>query len=151
MRTQLLAAIRDGRGMTRRRPRRRRATRCSSPAPAGASRLPATEDLAALTAAGENPTVMAFALGRRGGLVVYEVLNQPEPMTFVYRAEGADGLAAINRALDNAGFLVSAVHAEGLAAQAWPGARPSPLARALAAKVPHDARWPDRIAGLPRD
>ncbi len=95
---------------------------------------PATEDLSALVATGESPTVLAFALGRRPGRVVYEVLNQPEPMTFVYRADGADGLAAINRALDDAGFRAAAVQAGGPAAQ-----------------VPHDAQWPDQIARLLAD
>ena len=109
---------------------------------------PATEDLAALVATGESPTVLAFALGRRPGRVVYEVLNQPEPMTFVYRADGADGLAAINRALDDAGFQAAAVHADGLAT---PADRPGLLTSALAAQVPHDAQWPDRIARLLAD
>src|SRR6185437_14334781 len=39
---------------------------------------PATEDLSALTAAGDDPTVLAFCLGSRGGRVAYEVLNLPE-------------------------------------------------------------------------
>ena len=90
---------------------------------------PATEDLAALTTAGQDPTVLAFALGRGPGLVVFEVLNQAEPMTQVYRADGADGLAAVNRALDDAGFQVAGHEA-------------------LAGQVPHDAQWPDRIAAL---
>ena len=91
---------------------------------------PATEDRPALVASGENPTVLAFALGRHLGQVVYEVLNRPEPTTFVYRAEGADGLAAINRALDDAGFQAAAV------------------ASPLIGQVSHDAQWPDRIAEL---
>jgi hypothetical protein len=85
---------------------------------------PATEDLAALTMTGDSPTVLAFALGRGPGLVAYEVLNQPEPATFVYRGE----LAAVNRALDSAGFRAAA---------------PAP-----AGSVPHDAAWADRIAAL---
>jgi hypothetical protein len=109
---------------------------------------PATEDLSALTASGEDPTVLAFALGSCPGRVVYEALNHPEPMTFVYRAEGADALAAINRALDDAGFQVEAVHAEGLSAPARPVALPTTLASALIGQVPHDANWPDRIAEL---
>jgi len=109
---------------------------------------PATEDLSALVATGESPTVLAFALGRRPGRVVYEVLNQPEPMTFVYRADGADGLATINRALDDAGFQAAAVHADGLAT---PADRPGLLTSALAAQVPHDAQWPDRITQLLAD
>jgi hypothetical protein len=111
------------------------------------SLTPATEDLSALVATGESPTVLAFALGRRPGRVVYEVLNQAEPMTFVYRADGADGLAAINRALDDAGFQ-AAVHADGLAA---PAARPGLLTSALAGQVRHDAQWPARIAQLLAD
>lgn len=89
---------------------------------------PATEDLSALTTSGEDPTVLAFALGRRPGRVVYEVLNQPEPMTFVYRVDSAE---ALNRALDDAGFRPAAVRAGGPVGQ-----------------VPHDAHRPARIAEL---
>jgi hypothetical protein len=109
---------------------------------------PATEDLSALTATGEDPTVLAFVLGSQAGLVVYEVLNQAAPATFVYRADGAGGLAAINRALDDAGFQAAAVHAEGLAAPDRPAARPQLLTSSLAGQVRHDAQWPDRIAEL---
>jgi hypothetical protein len=98
----------------------------------------ATEDLSALTVTGEDHTVLAFALGSRPGLVVYEVLNQPEPMTYVYRGEGA----AINRALDDAGFQAAA---EGLAS---PPPRPGVLTSALAGRVPHDARWLEQITSL---
>ena len=73
--------------------------------------------------------MLAFALGRGPGRVVFEVLNQAEPMTQVYRADGADGLAAVNRVLDDAGFQVAG-HG------------------ALAGQVPHDAQWADRIAAL---
>jgi hypothetical protein len=109
---------------------------------------PATEDLSALAATGQDPTVLAFALGSCPGRVVYEALNQPEPMTFVYRAEGPDGLAAINRALDDAGFQVAALHAGGLAAPARPATLPNALTSALVGQVPHDAQWPDHIAEL---
>ena len=111
---------------------------------------PETEDLSALTATGEDPTVLAFALCRHpgSGRVVYEVLNEPEPMTFVYRADGADGGAAINRALDDTGFHPATVHAAGLTAAARPQAQASVLARSLVAQVPHDADWARRIAGL---
>jgi hypothetical protein len=105
---------------------------------------PAVEDLSALTAAGENPTVLAFALGSRAGRVAYEALNQPGP-TFVYYADEPGGRAAVNRALDDAGFAVAAGHGQGLAV---PAARPNALAQALAGQVPHDAQWPERIAGL---
>jgi hypothetical protein len=105
---------------------------------------PARQDLAALTAAGQNPTVLAFALGSRAGRVVYEVLNQSGP-TFVYYADEPGGRAAVNRALDDAGFQVAAVHGQGLTV---PAARPNALAQAFAGQVPHDGRWPERIAGL---
>jgi hypothetical protein len=108
------------------------------------SLMPATEDLAALTAAGQNPTVLAFALGSRAGRVVYEALNHPDP-TFVYYADEPGGRAAVNRALDNAGFQVAAVHGQGLAV---PAARPNALAQALAGRVPHDGQWPERIGEL---
>jgi hypothetical protein len=85
---------------------------------------PATEDLRALTACGEDPTVLAFALGSQPGRVVYEVLNQPEPMTFLYRADAGP----LNRALDDAGFRPAALHP--------------------AAQVPHGPDWPARIAEL---
>jgi hypothetical protein len=117
---------------------------------------PETEDLSALTATGDDPTVLAFALCCRPGTerIVYEALNVAEPMTFVYQADGGsrdngdDGRAAINRALDDAGFHPAAVHAEGLTAATRPGARASLLARSLVAQIPHDGDWPGRISGL---
>jgi len=119
---------------------------------------PETEDLSALTATGQDPTVLAFVLGLGTGRVVYEVLNHPEPMTYVYRAEGADtpadALAAFNRALDDTGFQPAAVHAEGLTAPTRPvgsSAAPSPLTASLLAQVPHDPQWRDRIAELLTD
>jgi len=87
---------------------------------------PATEDLPALAVTGDSPTVLAFALGRGPGRVVYEVLNQDGP-TFVYRGE----VAAVNRELDDAGFR--------------------PDLPALAGRVPHDARWADQLARMLAD
>jgi hypothetical protein len=111
---------------------------------------PQTEDLSALTAAGADPTVLAFALGRTpGNLAVYEALNIPEPMTFVYRADGDDGTAAINRALDNAGFAPAQAHVSGLTASPRPGPGSPVLASALVTTVPHNANWSDRITSLP--
>jgi hypothetical protein len=107
---------------------------------------PAADDPSALAATGEDPTVLAFALGSCGGRVVFEVLNQPERLTYVYRADGPGGLAAINRALDDAGFQAAAVHAEGLAAAAVPGA--AGLAAALAGQVAHDGQWAAGLAEL---
>jgi hypothetical protein len=108
---------------------------------------PATEDLSALTATGDDPTVLAFVLGRRTDLVLYEVLNQREPMTYAYRPDG-DGFAAVNRALDDVGFQPAALHAEGLTAAYRPDAGTSPLTRWLAGQIQHDGQWAARLAGL---
>jgi hypothetical protein len=109
---------------------------------------PATEDMSALTATGDDPTVLAFALGGRAGLVVYEVLNKGEPMTYAYRPDDDNALAAVNRALDDAGFRPAALHAEGLTAAPRPDARTSPLARWLAGQIPHDDHWSAALAAL---
>jgi hypothetical protein len=103
-----------------------RATRPMAPRPDVTRGLltPATEDLSALATTGDSPTVLAFALARGPGQVVYEVLNLPDPVTCVFPGE----LAAVNRALDNAGFRAEA-----------PGAD---------AQIPHDADWAERIAGV---
>lgn len=90
---------------------------------------PAADDPSALAATGEDPTVLAFALGAGSGRVAFEVLNLPKPPTYVYRADGPGGLAAINRALDDAGFQAEQV-AETVG------------------QVPHDAHWADAMAGL---
>ena len=113
---------------------------------------PATEDLSALTIGGADPTVLAFALGYRPGRVVYEVLNHPDPPTVIYRpdttaapdsapvpdakaAPDANLLAAVNRALDDAGFQPTTARLIGLTSQL----------------VPHDSHWPARIADLLAD
>jgi hypothetical protein len=115
---------------------------------------PASEDLSALTVSGQDPTVLAFALGVRSddglpSLVLYEVLNQREPLTYAYQPDtgsGTDELAAVNRCLDDAGFRTDAVQAEGLTSTGGPDT--SPLARWLAAKVPHDDQWASRLSAL---
>lgn len=114
---------------------------------------PATEDLAALTVSGHDPTVLAFALlSSPRGRVAYEVLNLPEPVTYVYESDGdastADASTAVNRWLDDAGFQASAVHASGLASAARTGPSATLLARSLVAQVPHDEDWQRQIADL---
>jgi hypothetical protein len=115
---------------------------------------PETDDPAALTASGADPTVLAFALltpARGGDPVAYEVLNRPEPATYVYRAPGADPRALVNQALDAVGFAAAELHAAtsgDLAAPHRQDAATSPLARALVATVAHDAAWPTRLADL---
>jgi hypothetical protein len=116
---------------------------------------PETEDLAALTVSGDNPTILAFALlspAGGGDPVCYEVLNLPEPASYVYRAAGPDPRALVNQALDDAGFaaadLCAATAGELTAAVRGPGATASPLARGLVAVIGHDAAWPDRVTGL---
>ncbi len=115
---------------------------------------PETEDLAALTTTGADPTVLAFALltpVRGGDPVAYDVLNLPEPVTYVYRAGGADPRALVNRALDDAGFAAGEVHAAAagdLTAVRRQDSGTSPLARALVTTVPRDHAWPARLAEL---
>lgn len=75
-------------------------------------------------------------LAQGPGGAAYEVLNRPEPVTYVFRGE----LAAVNRALDDAGFDPAA-----LEPQPAPPAGPR---LALAGQVLHDERWEDRIAAL---
>ena len=116
--------------------------------------IPETEDLTALTAAGADPTILAFALVcplGGGDPVAYVVLNRPDPVTHVYRAGGQDPRSVVNQALDDAGFSATAVSASAAGDLASPhrrDARFSPLARALVATVPHDASWPARLAEL---
>jgi hypothetical protein len=115
---------------------------------------PETEDLAALTTAGADPTVMAFALlipARGGDPVVYEVLNLPDPVTYAYRAGGPDPRALVNQALDDAGFAATEIHAVAsgeLTAAPRQDTATSPLAGALVAAVAHDQAWPSRLAEL---
>jgi hypothetical protein len=112
---------------------------------------PPSEDLAALTVSGEEPTVLAFALfASSRGRVAYDVLNVSVPVTYVYEADG-DARAVINRALDDTGFHATAVHAAaegGLMAAVRTDAPAALLAHSLVAQVPHDADWQRHIAGL---
>jgi hypothetical protein len=116
--------------------------------------IPETEDLAALTTAGADPTVLAFALltpAGGGDPVAYEALNRPEPVTYVYRAGGPDPRALVNQALDDAGFAAAQVQAAAagdLTAAHRQDAAVTPLASALVATVPHDPAWAGRLAGL---
>jgi hypothetical protein len=116
--------------------------------------IPETQDLAALTTAGADPTVLAFALltSRRGGdLVAYAALNRAEPASYVYRGAGQDPRALVNQALDAIGFAAAEVHAAAsgdLSAAHRQDAATSPLTRALVATVPHDAGWAGRLAQL---
>jgi hypothetical protein len=116
--------------------------------------IPETEDLAALTTSGADPTILAFALltpARGGDRVAYEVLNLPEPVTYVYRAGGPDPRAQINRALDDVGFTSAEIHAAAsgdLTASHRQDAGTSPLTSALVAQLPHDPTWSARLADL---
>jgi hypothetical protein len=116
--------------------------------------IPETEDLAALTTSGADPTVLAFALltpAGGGDPVAYEALNRPEPVTYVYRAGGPDPRALVNQALDDAGFAAAQVHAAAagdLTAAHRQDAAATPLASALVATVPHDSTWAGRLTSL---
>jgi hypothetical protein len=117
--------------------------------------IPATDDLAALTVSGSEPTVLAFALlspASGGDLVAYEVLNRPEPRTYVYRMGGADPRARVNQALDDVGFAaadISAVATDDLTAirrqDALDGPG-SPLVRGLVTTVAHTRDWAREVS-----
>ena len=115
---------------------------------------PESEDLAALTTSGAQPTVLAFALltpARGGDPVAYEALNLPEAVTYVYRAGGPDPRALVNQALDDAGFATARIHAAAsgdLTAAQRQDAATSPLTRALVATVARDPAWSARLTGL---
>lgn len=111
---------------------------------------PAGTDLDALAVSGERPTVLAFALCQAApDRVVYEVLNDREHATYVYRAEDP---AALNRALDLLGFRVEGIYAEAgsagsryrRAAERLPALRL--LRDAYAGRVAHTDGWADRLA-----
>lgn len=112
---------------------------------------PPSEDLAALTTFGAEPTVLAFALfASSRGRVAYEILNLPESLTYVYESDG-DARGVINRALDDTGFQAAAVHAAaeaGLMAAVRTDAPAVQLAHSLIARVPHDQDWQRQIASL---
>lgn len=91
---------------------------------------PARTDLDALSAQGETPTVRAFALCLSpNGRLVYEVLNESAPATYVYRAADPDAVAALNVALDRVGFDVDDVHRGAL------------LRAAFLGRIDHGERW----------
>jgi hypothetical protein len=113
--------------------------------------VPAHTDLAALAATGEAPTVLAFALCLTpSGTLVYEVLNAADHATYLYRAADADGVAALNRALDLVGFRVAEIHAD--TASAGSRYRPTPVLRllrsAFVGRVAHTDDWAERIGRL---
>ncbi len=76
------------------------------------------------------------------------MLNQPEPMTFVYQADGDDGVAAINRALDDIGFRAAEAQAAGLGAASRQDPAATLLTGALLGQVEHDQDWAREVAGL---
>jgi hypothetical protein len=93
--------------------------------------------------------VLAFALfASSRGRVAYEALNLPEPVTYIYEADG-DARSVINRALDDAGFQATALGAhEGVLTAGRTDKAAALLARSLVAQVPHGEEWQRQIAGL---
>jgi hypothetical protein len=106
---------------------------------------PATEDLSALAVTGEDPTVLGFVLASFPGRIVFEVLNLAEPATLVFRADGADGLEVINRALVDSGFRPPPA-AGGRTTPLRRVGAPAALSELLVAEIPHDNDWPARLA-----
>jgi hypothetical protein len=110
--------------------------------------IPATEDLSALTAAGEDPTVLSFILVSAPGRVVFEVLNAEEPATLVFRSGGDEGVAVINRALVDSGFTAPAPANAGLTAPPRRVGEPALLSELLVGQVEHGENWSRQLAEL---
>lgn len=110
--------------------------------------IPAGDNLSALTAAGDDPTVLGFVLASTGDRVVFEVLNLPDPPTLVFRANGPDGVGIINRALVDSGFKPPAPTGGGLTAPARQVGEPAVLTDLFLGQVPHDGSWSSQISTL---
>ena len=116
---------------------------------------PETEDLAALTTAGADPTVMAFALLTPGPAAATwsctRCLNRPEPVTYALPRGRPRPPGPVNQALDDAGFAATEIHAAAsgeLTASPRQDTATSPLAGALVAAVARDQAWPSRLTEL---
>ena len=109
---------------------------------------PATEDLAALTASGEDPTVLAFAMVTIGDRLVFEVLNLAEPATLVFRLAGPGAFAVINRALVDTGFAELPAPGTSLTAPARAAGQSTVLSDLLVGQVAHDDQWSRQIGAL---
>lgn len=110
--------------------------------------IPAGDDPSALTATGDDPTVLAFILASAPHRVVFEVLNLAEPPTLVFRSEGQDGIGIINRALVDSGFKPPAPAGRGLSAPARQVGEPAVLADLFVGQVSHDGNWSGQLATL---
>ena len=109
---------------------------------------PATEDLAALTTSGDDPTVLAFTLVSIKDRVVFEVLNLAEPATLVFRAAGPDAFEVINRALVDTGFAELPAPGTSLTAPARAAGQSTVLSDLLVGQVPHDDQWSRQLGAL---
>lgn len=115
---------------------------------------PAHTDYGAL----DVTAVLAFMLSlTESGHLLYEVLNQPDHATYVFRAGGTDEVQQLNRALDLLGFRVEGVYqdVEGGRAAGSPyrkAAERLPALRILrerfTGRVVHTEGWDDRLGRL---
>lgn len=110
--------------------------------------IPAGDDLSALTASGDDPTVLGFILAGTRDRVVFEVLNLAEPPTLVFRAQGQDGVEVINRALVDSGFKPPAAADGGLTAPLRQVGEPAVLTDLFVGQIPHDENWSSQLATL---
>jgi len=110
--------------------------------------IPAGDDLSALTAAGDDPTVLGFVLASTANRVVFEVLNLAAPPTLVFRSPGQDGLGTINRALVDSGFTPPVPAGGSLTAPARRVGEPAVLTDLFVGQVAHDENWSRQLAAL---
>jgi hypothetical protein len=117
--------------------------------------IPASTDYDALTAGGEAPTILAFAFCLTdSGRLVYEVLNERDHASYVYRADAPERVAELNRALTLIGYRVAAVYSDAqaagspyrLAAERLPALRL--LRAAYLGRVVHTDGWAERLRAL---
>jgi hypothetical protein len=116
---------------------------------------PASTDYDALTAGGGAPTILAFAFCLTdSGRLVYEVLNEHDHASYVYRADAPERVAELNRALALIGYRVAALYSDAqaagspyqLAAQRLPALRL--LRAAYLGRVVHTDGWAERLRAL---
>jgi hypothetical protein len=110
--------------------------------------IPVSEDLSALTATGEDPTVLSFILVSAPGRVVFEVLNAAEPATLVFRSGGDESVGVINRALVDSGFTAPTPASGGLTAPPRRVGEPALLSELLLGAVEHGDGWAGQMAAL---
>jgi hypothetical protein len=121
------------------------------PQASGSGATPAHDDMSALTAGGDEPTIRAFMLARTpNGHLIYEKLNQEDQGTYVFDAPELS-LHAFNRMLLLLGFHIEVIGGVAGQVATGPGAKYAEaikqlpylnrLAQTFIANVWHVDKW----------